>query len=193
MKHSDAIAEDVRQRVADLEHFHGHITGCHVVVEAPHHRHRQGTLYSVHIDLTVPGAELVVSRVRRRDHSHEDVYVALRDAFGAAARQLEDNLRVRRGKVKRREEAAHGRVSRLFPAEGYGFVEMADGSHVYFHENSVAGGAFDTLEVGVEVRLVLADVEGEEGPQASAIVPLGKQAVGYASPIESDVADAHGR
>ncbi|MGH8731193.1 MAG: hypothetical protein ACREVF_05715 [Burkholderiales bacterium] len=32
--------------------------------------------------------------------AHEDVYVALRDAFNAASRQLEDSIRRMRGDVK---------------------------------------------------------------------------------------------
>ncbi|MGB1548585.1 MAG: HPF/RaiA family ribosome-associated protein, partial [Alphaproteobacteria bacterium] len=40
-----------------------------------------------------PGKELVVTHSGPKDHAHEDVYVAIRDAFGAAARQLEDHAR----------------------------------------------------------------------------------------------------
>jgi ribosome-associated translation inhibitor RaiA len=42
----------------------------------------------VRIDLKVPGKEIVVNR----DHD-EDIYVALRDAFDVARRQLEDHAR----------------------------------------------------------------------------------------------------
>jgi hypothetical protein len=43
----------------------------------------------------VPGAELVANRAQ-----DEDVYVAIRDAFGAITRQLEDFTRRQRGDVK---------------------------------------------------------------------------------------------
>ena len=36
----------------------------------------------------VPQAELVASHEHRQDHAHEDVYVAIRDAFDAVERQL---------------------------------------------------------------------------------------------------------
>jgi hypothetical protein len=57
----------------------------------------------VRIDLTVPGAELVVSRDPELDHGHEDVYVAIRDAFDAARRQLADTS------SERRPAGSHGR------------------------------------------------------------------------------------
>jgi len=66
-----------------------------VVVEMPQRHKHQGKLHSVRIDLTVPGAELVANHTQ-----HEDVYVAIRDAFDAMSRQLEDYARKQRGEVK---------------------------------------------------------------------------------------------
>jgi len=66
----------------------------------------------------------------------------------------------------------HGKVVRLF--EDYGFAETPDGQAVYFHKNSVVDDAFDRLEVGSEVRLVIAGTEGVEGAQASTVTPIGK-------------------
>jgi ribosome-associated translation inhibitor RaiA len=41
--------------------------------------------------MTVPGAELLVTRGHHhQSHAHEDVYVAIRDAFDAAKRRLEE-------------------------------------------------------------------------------------------------------
>ncbi len=74
--------------------------GCRVVVQAPHKHHHQGNLFHVRIDLTVPDEELVVSRERHDQQSHEDAYVVIRDAFNALQRQLEDYVRRRRGEVK---------------------------------------------------------------------------------------------
>lgn len=60
----------------------------------------------------------------------------------------------------------HARVIRIFPQEGYGFLQARDGSDVYFHENSVLDG-FDKLEVGTKVTY---SVEmGTKGPQASSL------------------------
>ena len=68
---------------------------CRVVVEVPHKHHQQGRRFNVRIDIGVPGSEIVVNRDQA-----EDVFVALRDAFDAAKRQLEDYAHKIRGDVK---------------------------------------------------------------------------------------------
>lgn len=100
MEPSGAIEASVREKVAKLDRFSDHITSCRVMIEAPHRRHRQGKLFHVRLDLTLPGGKLVVSREPEKHHAHEDVYVAVRDAFDAAARQIEDHVRRQRGDVK---------------------------------------------------------------------------------------------
>lgn len=52
----------------------------------------QGRPYGARIDLTLPQAELVVNKIE-----DEDVYVALRDAFQAIRRQLEEIVDQRHG------------------------------------------------------------------------------------------------
>ena len=84
---SEAIAAKIQQQVAKLERFSNRITSCRVVVEAPHQHHRQGNLYQVRINLTLPGEELAINRASE-NHAHEDIYVAIRDAFAAAQRKL---------------------------------------------------------------------------------------------------------
>ncbi|MCE2510461.1 MAG: ribosome-associated translation inhibitor RaiA [Alphaproteobacteria bacterium] len=93
MDPSEAVEANVREKASKLERFFDRITSCRVVIEAPHRHHHKGKLYNVRIDLTVPGKELVVTHSGPGNHAHEDVYVAIRDAFGAAARQLEDHAR----------------------------------------------------------------------------------------------------
>lgn len=100
---SDAIEADIRDKAQKLERFANDITSCRVVVEAPHKHHHKGRIYTVSIDITVPGDEIVASRHPDKQHAHEDAYVAIRDAFNAAQRQLEDYVRERRGKVKSHE------------------------------------------------------------------------------------------
>lgn len=101
VEQSDAIESRIRTKVAWLERFGQTITSCRVAVDAPHQHHHKGTLYSVSIDLHVAGAEIAVSKEHRHDHAHEDVNAAIRDAFDAAARQIEDHARKQRGEVKR--------------------------------------------------------------------------------------------
>ena len=100
MEPSAAVEAEVRDRVAQLDTLFDRITGCRVMVEAPHRHHHKGNLFHVRIALTVPGRELVVGRDPAAHHAHEDVFVAVRDAFRAAARQLEDHARLARGEVK---------------------------------------------------------------------------------------------
>src|SRR6187455_2081531 len=90
MDSSPALETRIGEHVAKLESFHDRITRCDVVVELPHQHHRQGKHWHIRIDLTVPGHEIVVSRDPGKEEDHEDVYVAVRDAFAAARRQLED-------------------------------------------------------------------------------------------------------
>ena len=93
---SAAIETKIRKKIQKLEVFCEQIMSCRVVVEAPHKHHHNGKLYRVLIDVTVPNNELIVSRTPDLNHAHEDVYVAIRDAFDAMRRQLEDYVQQRR-------------------------------------------------------------------------------------------------
>jgi ribosome-associated translation inhibitor RaiA/cold shock CspA family protein len=172
---SDALETDIRDKLAKLDRFFPHIMSCRVMVEAQHKHHHKGNIYHVRLDLTVPGKELVVSRDPKEHQAHEDPYVAVRDAFDAARRQLEDYSRVMRGDVKQHELPDHGRIVELVPAEDFGRIETADGRLVYFHRNSVLDADFDKLQEGDEVRF--AEEQGDAGPQASTVHLTGKHHV----------------
>lgn len=105
LPHSDYIEANIREKIGSLEKHFDKITSCRVVVESPHHRHHKGNIYHITIDLNVPGKELVVKKNQEENHAHEDVYVAIRDAFDAMERQLEEYVRQLRGDVKRHETA----------------------------------------------------------------------------------------
>jgi ribosomal subunit interface protein len=100
MDPSPAVEERIRKKAAKFERFHDRIVGCTVVVEAPHRHQHKGKLYSVRVDISVPGKDVIVDRAKPADHAHEDVYVAIRDAFNAATRRLEEHARKLRGDVK---------------------------------------------------------------------------------------------
>jgi hypothetical protein len=51
----------------------------------------------------VPGGKIVVSREPGEDHSHEDLHVAVRDAFDAVRRRLQDHMRRLDGDTKQHE------------------------------------------------------------------------------------------
>lgn len=167
---SEAVEAYIRERANKLDLFYDRIIGCRVVVNAPVRHHRKGGRYMVRIDLSVPGDELVVNR-----QGAEDLYVAIRDAFEVARRRLKAYVRRQRGAVKTREASPHARVSKLFPDEGYGFLETPEGREIYFHRNSVLEGGFDRLAIGTEVRFD--EERGEKGPQASTVTIAGKHTV----------------
>ena len=177
MDHSTAIEEDVQKHVDKLEEFFDRITACRVVVEAPHHQHHKGNLYQVRVYLSAPGQDIVVDRSHEQDHSHEDVHVAIRDAFNSARRQLQDYIRKLRGDVKEHDTPPHGRIKEFFPSsidleEGYGVIETSDGRDIYFDAHSLIDAELKDLAEGMEVRFV--EEEGEKGPQASSVRLIGR-------------------
>lgn len=101
MPTSAALEKRIRGLATKLERFSSQIIRCHVVVEAPHHqRHEQGGLFDFQVDIAVPGKVIVIGHTHTKDPTHTDAYVALRDAFRAARRQLQDYERIRRQDVK---------------------------------------------------------------------------------------------
>jgi len=170
---SEALETRIRESVQKLERVFDRITRCEVLVETPHRHHRTGRQYHVRIRLTVPGGEIVVSRDPGPDEAHEDAYVALRDAFLAARRQLEDYVRktLKRGDQRaERNGSSHARVTFIDVEKMWGWLEPDDGRRIYFHGNSVLGG-MDALKVGDEVRYT--EENGDKGPQASTVDPIG--------------------
>lgn len=170
---SPAVEAKIRQRAEKLDQLYPRIMSCRVVVES-HHKHKHnGILYHVRIDLTVPGAELVASREPHDNHAHEDVYVAIRDAFDAMRRQLEAHARRQRGEVKTHDTPPHGRIVEI--NSDFGRIETPDGRLVYFHRNSVIETGFEQLGIGDRVHF--SETTGDLGPQASTVHVEGKHHV----------------
>lgn len=159
---SDALEARIREKAAKLERFFPRIMSCRVVVEEQRLHQHQGKLFNVSIDLHIPGHELAVSM----DHD-EDVFVAVRDAFSDARRQLEEHARLMRGEVKTHPLEQHGRVARLSFEEGCGFIETPDGRELYFSRENVVNPAFEQLQEGTEVQFL--EEIGGEGPQAKRV------------------------
>ncbi len=140
---SEALKMAIAERVEKLEQFCDRIQRCRVVVELVDRNKHQGKLYNVRIDLTLPRKSLAVTRKQS-----EDVYVAVRDAFNALTRQVEELARKRHGRVKAHNGIHHGRVKRLIAEEGYGFIEGDDGHDYYFSMTNMAFPNFDQLMIG---------------------------------------------
>lgn len=193
---SATIDASVMEKAEKLGVFYDRIMSCRVILEAPHRHHQKGKLYHIRINLAVPGGEVTVKHEPKRIvgslalrqkipevaltatrepskySAHGDIYVALRDAFDAARRKLQDYARARRGAVKVHEPLADGRVTRLFKEEGFGFLEGHDGREIYFHKNSVLEPGFSRLRVGNKVFFV--EEQGKRGPQASTVRVSGR-------------------
>jgi ribosome-associated translation inhibitor RaiA len=105
---SVALETRIRELAQGLEKFSSQIVHCRVVIDLPHKHSHQGRIYEVRIQISTPGAELTAQREHREQHTHEDPYVAVRDAFRAVQRQLEDYERERRGDVKRHAPESTG-------------------------------------------------------------------------------------
>lgn len=132
---SEAIEKNIREKTSKLASFYGPITSCRVMVEAPHRHHHKGKAYQVRIDLAVPRNGIVINHApirlsavklsesngfeeklsetheRSKHGAHANVYVAIRDAFNAAGRQLRDYARRQSGAVKTHRRAARARAS----------------------------------------------------------------------------------
>lgn len=105
--HSMEPSEAVRARgellLNRLAHFSPDIMRGKMVIESRHRHHHQGNIYHVSIKVHLPGLDIEVSHDPERNHAHEDVYVAMRDAFRAARRQLEGHEAKRGAKAARHE------------------------------------------------------------------------------------------
>ena len=166
MPHSAAIEAKVSEKAAKLDRLYDRIMSCRIVVEESQRRRHQGKLFSVRIDVTVPGKELAVTR-----EENEDPYIAVRDAFNAVGRRLEEHARRQRGDVKAHENPPTGRIVRIFPEQSYGFIMTPDHREVYFHRNSVLNDDFTRLKFGAEVTFI--EEQGNEGPQAARVAIMG--------------------
>jgi cold shock CspA family protein len=205
MKPSAEVEKWIRAEVEKLDGLYSRVMGCRVAVEVPHRHHRKGSPYHIRIDLTVPRGEIVVKREpslnARARHlgereskkqsevkvPHRELRQAINDAFKAAGRRLQDYARRQRGDIKSPTLFPEGRVTKILPQEGYGFLTSDDGREIYFHKNSVLGRAFPRLHVGTTVRFV--EEAGDEGPQASTVRVVPKQRMQLAAKVTAASAD----
>jgi cold shock CspA family protein/ribosome-associated translation inhibitor RaiA len=168
MHHSPSLEQEIRQRIEKLEQRYTHLIGCRVTVEALHNQHRTGNIHEVHIVLSVPGRDLVVSREphhAKERYARPDVRSSVRDAFQAAERQLESYKTIQRADTSGPNGSAlTGQVAQLLPGEDHGFILNNTGSQIYFHRDSLTNGSFETLSVGQSVHYV--EEAGDAGPVA---------------------------
>ena len=128
MAPSTAVGTKIREEAAKLEEFYDRITSCRATIEVPR-RYQSGKYqFHVRIDLTVPGAEIVVdheptlysslqrlggeARAKGKEFSapHKDVYVAIRDAFKIVRRKLQEYSNRQNGTVKHHKTHAQENI-----------------------------------------------------------------------------------
>ena len=97
---SESVRADIETQAAKLHQFFDRIVSCRVAVEALTRRGQKGKLFNVRVDLGVPGREIVTNGKRFKSHAREDVRMAVKEAFTAAGRTLEDYASKLRGDVK---------------------------------------------------------------------------------------------
>ncbi|MGO4871210.1 MAG: cold shock domain-containing protein [Roseiarcus sp.] len=170
---SEEIRSEIARHAKRLEKFSHRITSCHVVITNPQTRHRRGDLFQIDLRIAMPDHnDVMVNKSHGDAPEREHALVAIREAFDAAVRQIEDVTRDMRGQVKEHIAEDHGHVTKFLAGEDCGFIETPDGREIYFHRNAVLDGAFDRLSVGSEVRFI--EEQGERGAQASTVRLVGK-------------------
>ena len=115
VRYPAALETDVRTRLARLERYYPSIVSARVRIDLSG-RHRDGNRYRVLVELGVPGADVIVAhdarvrpalvtsgsrRIRKQDEPNSDrrhARIAIREAFEAARRRLQDYARKRREK-----------------------------------------------------------------------------------------------
>jgi len=172
---SDWAADEIRDRVADLERIYDRLTSCRVHVDQ-RANNANGTIPPVvHIELGIPGRkDLVVSHEPdhlMRRYQRPDLQKAINEAFRIAERRLLDLKEQRDGRTKEPHHdgpnQALGQVAEIDASGDFGFLLTREGGLLYFHRNAMLTGNFDDLQRGDEVYYV-ADT-GDTGPVASKV------------------------
>ena len=151
----------ITQRLEELNARYQDILHARVTLVKNAH-HQQGS-DEARVFLTLSGQTLSATRTAA---TLDD---ALYEVLDVITRELDDFRTIRQHAAKTPGPRPRGRIVRLFPERGYGFIETESHREVYFHANSVHGVPFEQLAVGMAVDL---DVEaGHAGPQASRVSP----------------------
>jgi cold shock CspA family protein len=191
------VRESIESRIHKLETFCKPILSCRVMIEAPASHHRKGDPFHVRIDTTLTDGRIVIKhsesqyppkreigeragKARETTSERNCLMLAVRGAFSAAKRKLQEHARLRRSDVKTHEPNPVATVTRLFPDEGYGYLETPDGREIYFHANSVLGSPFKKLRTGTRAQIV--EETGLKGLQASTVRIIRKSRAESGSP-----------
>lgn len=168
MDSSDALHGYITERAEKLERMYDRLVGIRVAVEKQHRQHRTGNVFDVHIELMVPGQDIVVSRKPAKaaeKYANPDARTSVRDAFEAAERQLIEYKQKQRGDVKPHDPEQPGMITQV--NGDHGFLRTNTGTTLYFHANSCINVTLDDLREGDPVKYV--ETTGDTGPTASKV------------------------
>lgn len=158
---SPALHEWIAQQLEALNSPHNDILHARVTLEKQQHHLRGAD--EARMVFQLPGKTLTAMKTGKT------LDEALNKAMDVMTRELHDFRTQRRQVVKEPGPQVYGRIVRLFPERGYGFIETEAQREVYFHAHAVHGINFADLRPGMVVAL---DVEaGEQGPQATRLTP----------------------
>ncbi|MDX2019542.1 MAG: HPF/RaiA family ribosome-associated protein [Deltaproteobacteria bacterium] len=93
---SPTLESNIRRKADRLLRMHRGITWCRTTILRPHTHQTKGVSYQVRVELHLLGVDLVVGKDHAFDGSHENPYVAARDAFRTAKRLLQEHIRKHR-------------------------------------------------------------------------------------------------
>jgi hypothetical protein len=102
---SEAVESRALHLVGKLVTFFPSIMRVVMTIEGRHQHHHQGNIYHVSLRFHLPGGDVVVSHDPERNHAHEDLYVAMRDACEAARKQLSHSIHRQQGPGLRHERS----------------------------------------------------------------------------------------
>jgi CspA family cold shock protein len=95
----------------------------------------------------------------------------------SAPRSRSGRGRGRRGATQQRQAPSgpkvRGRVKKLVPERGFGFVRGDDGKEVFFHRSGLGANDYDALSEGDVVEYVVQ--EGPRGPRAENVRSVGAE------------------
>lgn len=182
MEPSPAVESLVNKYVQKLETSFAHITSCRITIEAPHKHRIRGNLFHVKVDVSVPQGELISARDAGVNVAHEQIGVALRDAFQAVRKRLTRHKAKIRVDHHIPKTLPTGVLKKISHIDDFGIIETPAGREIYLHRNSLVTGDFDKLKIGDTLRFN--EELGEKGPQASSAHWNGRHSSPHSEPSD---------
>ena len=89
VQRSGSLEDRARKLAQRLNRFSNRISECRMMLEARDEPGKVSVTYAVIIELALPGAHIHADSLHVDGSGHADIYLALRDAFNNARRQLQ--------------------------------------------------------------------------------------------------------